>query len=167
MRYRDQPTVEVSQRVSCTPEQAWAVVTDIGLPAKASDELDSVEWLDGADHVELGARFRGTNQHSAMGAWSTECEVIEVEPERRWVWQVRGPLGVSATWGFEIDPASSGVIVRQWGRMGPDPSGLNAAITAMPEKEGRIIANRLVEWERNMRANLAAVQAKFEAPQGD
>lgn len=163
MRYRDQPTVEVSERVSCTPAQAWALITDIALPSRVSEELETVEWLGGADHVEMGAKFRGTNQHSALGAWSTECEVVEVEPERRWVWAVYGPQGVSATWGFEIDPGSSGVIVRQWGRMGPGPSGLNVAITAMPEKEARIVANRLTEWERNMRANLTAVKAAAEA----
>lgn len=163
MRYRDQPTVEVSERVACTPAQAWALVTDITLPSRVSEELAAVEWLGGADRVEVGARFRGTSKHDALGAWSTECEVIEVEPERRWVWAVHGPEGVSATWGFEIDPASSAVIVRQWGRMGPGVSGLNMAITAMPEKEARIVANRLVEWERNMRANLAAVKAELES----
>ncbi|MBF6241792.1 Polyketide cyclase / dehydrase and lipid transport [Nocardia otitidiscaviarum] len=162
MRYRDQPIIEVSERVSCTPAQAWALVTDITLPPRVSDELESAEWLDGADRVAVGARFRGTNQHSAMGTWSTECEVVEVEPERRWVWQVHGPEGVSSTWGFEVDPTRSGVIVRQWGRLGPGPSGLSYAIDAMPDKEARIIANRLAEWERNMRANLAAVKATFE-----
>ncbi|WP_067539388.1 SRPBCC family protein [Nocardia crassostreae] len=166
MRYRDQPTVEVSERVSCTPAQAWALVTDITLPSRVSEELETAEWLGGADRVAVGARFRGTNRHSALGAWSTECEVTEVEPERRWVWQVHGPMGISATWGFEVDPASSGVILRQWGRMGPGPSGLNAAIAAMPEKEARIVANRLAEWERNMRANLAAVKTALE-PQAD
>ncbi|MEU1205886.1 SRPBCC family protein [Nocardia sp. NPDC005825] len=162
MRYRDQPTVEVSERVTCTPAQAWALVTDITLPSRVSEELATVEWLGESDGVVVGARFRGTNRHQALGDWSTECEVIEVEAERRWVWAVHGPEGVSATWGFEVDPANSGVIVRQWGRMGPGPSGLNVAITALPEKEARIVANRLVEWERNMRANLAAVKAALE-----
>ncbi|WP_306364257.1 SRPBCC family protein [Nocardia sp. CC227C] len=167
MRYRDQPTIEVSERVSCTPAQAWALVTDITLPSRFSEELESAQWLDGADRVAVGARFRGTNRHSAMGNWCTDCEIIEVEPERRWVWQVHGPAGVSATWGFEVDPARSGVIVRQWGRLGPGPSGLSHAISAMPDKESRIIANRLAEWERNMRANLAAVKATFEPPRED
>ncbi|MFE6858676.1 SRPBCC family protein [Nocardia sp. NPDC057668] len=163
MRYRDQPTVEVSERVACTPARAWELLTDITLSSRVSEELATVEWLGDADAVALGARFRGTNRHDALGAWSTECEVIELEPERRWVWAVHGPEGVSATWGFEVDPANSGVIVRQWGRMGPGPSGLNVAITAMPDKEARIVANRLTEWERNMRANLAAVKAAAEA----
>ena len=47
MRYRDQPTVEVTQRVRCDVPAAWALVTDIGLSARCSSELREVEWLDG------------------------------------------------------------------------------------------------------------------------
>ena len=54
MRYSDQPTVEVTQRVKCDPSTAWTLVTDIGLPARCSPELQSVEWLGGADGVRVG-----------------------------------------------------------------------------------------------------------------
>ncbi|MBF6212743.1 SRPBCC family protein [Nocardia puris] len=159
MRYRDCPTIEVTRRVACTPEQAWKLVTDITFPARHSTEVESVEWIAPADRVAPGARFRGSNRHEALGAWQTECEVVEVEPERRWVYDVHGPDGVGATWGFEIDPARDGVIVRQWARMGPGSSGLSVAIASMPDKEARIVANRLAEWEQNMRATLAAIEA--------
>lgn len=58
MRHRDQPTVEVAQRLCCDIDTAWRCVTDIALPARVSTELVGVEWLDGADHVAVGARFR-------------------------------------------------------------------------------------------------------------
>ncbi|WP_069164705.1 SRPBCC family protein [Nocardia altamirensis] len=163
MRYRDCPTVEVAERIPCDPAIAWALVTDIELPARCSDELESVAWEGAVDRVEPGARFRGHNRHSAFGEWQTVCEVVEVEPERRWVWNVFGyDGGISATWGFEIDPAREGVIVRQWGRMGPGPSGLTPAIVASPELEGRIVARRLEEWANGMRANLAYVRAQVD-----
>ena len=44
MRYRDQPTLEVTQRVHCDVATAWKFVTDINLPARCSNELQSVEW---------------------------------------------------------------------------------------------------------------------------
>jgi hypothetical protein len=162
MRYRDLPTVEVTQRVRCDLPTAWALVTDINLPARCSSEVEAVEWLDGASRVEVGARFRGTNKHQAFGDWSTVCEVAEVEDECRWVYNVIGPDGVSATWAFEVEPTSDGVLVRQWGRMGPGPSGLTPAIVAMPEKEARIVANRLAEWQKNMAANLEFVRSQAE-----
>jgi hypothetical protein len=165
MRYRDQPTVEVTQRVRCDVPTAWQLVTDINLPARCSSELQAVEWLDGADAVEVGARFRGRNNHEAMGDWSTICEVTEVEADedqRRWVYNVAGPEGAVATWGFEVEPASDGVLVRQWARMGPGPSGLSPAIVAQPEKEARIVSRRLAEWQKNMAANLELIRSQAE-----
>lgn len=162
MRYRDQPTAEVTQRVRCDVSTAWRYVTDISLPAQCSNELQSVEWLAGADGVAVGARFRGRSRHEAFGDWETECEVVEVDDEKRWVWNVIGPDGVSATWGFEVEPTSDGVVIRQWGRMGPGPSGLTVGIAAQPDKEARIVARRLAEWQQNMAANLEWIRAQIE-----
>jgi hypothetical protein len=162
VRYRDQPTIEVTQRVRCDVRTAWELVTDIGLPARCSSELQAVEWLGDADGVKLGARFRGSNRHDAMGAWQTECEVVEVEHERRWVWNVNASQGVAATWAFEVEPTSDGVLIRQWARMGPAASGLNQAIAARPEMEGRIVAGRLAEWRQNMQLNLDCIRAQVE-----
>lgn len=162
MRYRDCPTVEVSQRIAADPAVIWSIVTDIAVPAQFSSELQSAEWLDGATEVAVGARFRGTNRHESMGEWSTECQVVEVEPGRRWVWVVQGTEGVGATWGFELDPGRDAVTIRQWARIGPGPSGLTFAIQAMPEKEARIISRRLAEWGKHMEANLAGIRELAE-----
>ena len=163
MRFRDQPTIEVAQRVRCDVATAWAYVTDITLPARCSTELQTVEWVDDSDGVSVGARFRGRNQHDAFGSWEAECEVVEVEDQRRWVWNVLAPDGFGATWGFEVEPTSDGVLIRQWGRMGPGKSGLSVAIEAQPDKEGRIVARRLAEWQQNMQANLDWIRSQAEA----
>jgi hypothetical protein len=162
MRYRDRPTVEVEERIQAEPDAVWAVVTDIDLPARFSPELQSVEWLDGATGVAVGNRFRGTNQREDLGEWQSVSVVAEVEPGRRWVWEVHGADGVMATWGFEVDPGRDAVRVRQWARMGPEPSGVTVAIDAAPDKEGRIISYRLDEWRRSMAANLAGIKALLE-----
>lgn len=162
MRYRDQPTVEVTQRVKCDVPTAWARVTDIELPARCSSELQSAQWLGDADGVKVGARFRGSNENGAMGSWQTECEVVEVDEGRRWVWNVLGGQAVVATWAFEIEPTSDGVLIRQWARMGPGPSGLTHAIVAKPALEGRIVARRLTEWQQNMQINLDCIRDEFE-----
>ncbi|GAA0604494.1 SRPBCC family protein [Sporichthya brevicatena] len=155
MRYRDCPTTECSTRVAAPPEAVWELVTDITLPARFSPELKAAEWLDGATGVAVGNRFRGHNCNDVMGDWSTTCLVSEVEEGRRWVWQVVYEDGeVSSSWGFEVEPGRDATTVRQWGRMGPGPSGLTPAILAMPDKEGRIIARRLAEWRAGMTANL-------------
>jgi hypothetical protein len=165
MRYRDQPTVEVAQRVRCDVPSAWDLVTDIGLPARCSPELQAVEWLGDDDRVRVGARFRGRNHNAALGTWEADCEIVEVDDGgdvRRWVWNVLTGEGVGATWAFEVEPTSDGVLVRQWARMGPAPSGLSQIIEARPELEGRIISRRLAQWEQGMRANLEYVRVQLE-----
>src|ERR1700722_16592619 len=132
MRYRDLPTVEATQRVRCDVPTAWALVTDISLPVHCSTELQGVDWLDGATAVEVGARFHGRSKHEAFGEWSTVCEVVEIEDQRRWVYNVVGPEGTSATWAFEVEPTSDGVLVRQGGRRGPGPSALPRAVVGVP-----------------------------------
>jgi hypothetical protein len=162
MRYRDQPTVEVTQRVRCDVATAWGYVTDITVPARCSAELQSVEWLDGADGVRVGARFRGRNSNDTIGEWETVCEVVEAEEQRRWVWNVLGHEEPVASWGFEVEPATDGVLIRQWARMGPGPSGLNIGIAAQPDKEARIVARRLSDWQRGMQANLDWIRSQVE-----
>jgi uncharacterized protein YndB with AHSA1/START domain len=162
VRYRDGPTVEVEERIAGDPDRVWKLVTDITLPARFSSELQSVDWLDGATEVAIGNRFRGTNRREDLGDWQTECRIIEVEPERRWVWEVHALGGVLATWGFEVDPGRDGVRVRQWARMGPGRSGVTMAIEANPDKEARIISHRLADWRRNMEANLAGIRRIVE-----
>ncbi|GAA4744342.1 SRPBCC family protein [Gordonia alkaliphila] len=163
MRLRDNPIIEVSRKLDCTPEQAWALVTDIALPTRADGELVGVEWLDDADAVAVGARFAGHNRNEVLGEWTTTSVVTEVEDGRRWVWSVgTDDAEPWALWGFEVDPAREGVVVRQWGRFGPGDSPLRGMIAAQPEKEARIIAGRMAVWQAGMEANLAALAAALD-----
>lgn len=163
MRWRDTPTVEVTERIAADPDAAWAAVTDITLPVAPSPELQEVAWLDGATEPVVGARFEGRNRNEHLGEWTTTCTVTEVEAPRRWTWEVSAGDEPWSTWGFEVDPVRDGVVVRQFLRMGPGRSGLNIAIDAMPEREGRIIEVRLAEHGAAMAATLAALKTRLEA----
>ena len=164
MRLRDTPTVEVVERLSCTPEQAWALIIDIELPTRADGELQRVEWLDGATGVAVGARFRGYNANSQMGEWHTESEIAEVEDGRRWVWCVGSVADPVATWGFEVESDGDGVVVRQWAKAGTGPSPLSDFIAQHPAKEGAIVAHRMSVWRDGMAANLAMLAQLAATP---
>lgn len=155
MRLRDTPTVEVTERLGCSPEHAWALVTDIALPTRADGELQRVEWLDGASGVAVGARFRGYNANAQMGEWQTESEIVEVEDGRRWVWCVGGVEEPFAVWGFEVDPDGDGAVVRQWAKFGTGPSPITEFVAQHPDHEGAIVAHRMSVWRDGMAANLA------------
>lgn len=164
MLLRDAPTVEVGVRIAAPADRVWDLLTDITLPARHSPELKGVEWLDGADSPSVGARFEGHNENPMIGSWTTTCTVVEVEAGRRWVWDVGD--GVAATWAFELDPDPEGdaVIVRQWARLGPGPSGLTDLIASDPDGEAAIVSGRLRGWRRDIKANLEEVRRQAEVP---
>lgn len=162
MRYADHPTVQVEARIDGDPNAIWRVLTDIDFPVAQSPELQQVRWVEG-DTVAVGNRFEGDNRNEHLGEWTTTATIVEVVEGRRWVWQIRNGDDVMATWGFEVDPGRDAVTVRQWARLGPDPSGLSIAIANSPDKEARIVSRRMAEWRTGMEANLAALRARMTA----
>jgi Polyketide cyclase / dehydrase and lipid transport len=52
-RYADNPTVEASTWIDADPARVWSLVSDIQLMPTLSNELQSVEWADGADRPRL------------------------------------------------------------------------------------------------------------------
>ncbi len=164
MRYADGPSAEAVIYIAAPPQRVWAFVSDIGVPARFSDELSAVEWAGGATGPCVGARFTGRNRHPAIGSWETTSVVAECESGRCFAWNVETSEGISASWRFELEADGEGTRLRQCGRMGPAPSGLTIAISAMPDKEERIIARRLMEWQRNIVANLEGIKALAESP---
>jgi hypothetical protein len=70
---------------------------------------------------------------------------------------------VSASWRFELALEGEGTRLRMWARMGPARSGLSSAIEAWPDKEERIVARRLDEWQRNMAATVQGIKALAES----
>lgn len=160
MRYEEGPTAGADVLVRAPLERVWALVTDINVPARFSDELRGADWVD--EGPRMGARFVGRSWHKAMGDWETTCIVNRFEPMRAFGWCVTDVDNPSSSWWFELEPEADGVRLRQGMRMGPAPSGLNIAITATPDKEERIIARRLEEHEANMRATLEGIRQLAE-----
>jgi Polyketide cyclase / dehydrase and lipid transport len=166
MRYGDGPTTTVEEYVAATPGQLWPLVTDINLPARFSTEFDGAEWAAGGPAgagPKVGSSFVGRNHHPAAGAWQTTSVVVACKEARLFAWDVRSDGGVSASWRFELAPEGEGTRLRMWARMGPARSGLSSAIEARPDKEERIVAHRLDEWQRNMAATVQGIKALAES----
>jgi hypothetical protein len=162
-RYADTPTVETRIWIDAPPERVWALVSDVTLMPGMSQELQAVQWLDGATEAALGARFIGRSRHEALGEWSTTSYVVEFEAGRVFGWAVEDPQHPSARWRFRLDPADGGTELSQWMQLGPARSGLSLAIDRMPDKEQKIVFVRMREFERNMTATLAQIKKLAEA----
>jgi Polyketide cyclase / dehydrase and lipid transport len=163
MRYADGPTAEATVHVSAPPDVLWPLVSDIHLVASLSSEVQEVAWLDEVREPVVGAAFRGRSRHRAVGEWNTTSRVVACDPPRVFAWAVEDPEDPAAMWRFELTPRAGGTDLRQWARMGPGFSFLCQAIAAMPDKEERIVAGRLREWQAAIEANLAALKELAEA----
>ena len=164
MRFADHPTTETEVYVSAPPAAVWPLVTEIMTPSLFRTELQEAIWLEtDAERAPcLGARFKGRNFHPARGEWETTSTIVDFVPEQRFGWAVGDPDQPSALWRLELAPEGSGTRLRYWAQMGPGPSGMTAVIEKMPDKEERIIARRLEEFERNMLATLEGIKQLAE-----
>lgn len=165
MKYADCPTVEVSTAITAPASVVWDLVSDIELSSRFSTEVSGADWLEGHDGPALGARFVGHSAHDAIGEWTTTCIVTGYEPGRLFEWSVIGTEdNVSSIWRYTIDDIGDGTVrLSYWFQMGPGRGGLNFAIDRMPDKEGRIVARRLVEHEANMNSMLAGIKETAES----
>ena len=161
-RYADNPTVQVQTWIGASPRRVWELVSDIELMPTMSQELQSVEWLDGALEPAVGAKFIGRSKHESLGEWATTSHVIECEPHRVFAWAVEDPANPTAIWRFRLEPKTGGTELSEWMQMGPARSGLSFAIDRMPEKEQKIVFVRMREFEQNMAATLAHIKKLAE-----
>jgi Polyketide cyclase / dehydrase and lipid transport len=157
-RYADTPTAEVRTGIDASPRRVWELVSDIQLMPTISQELQSIEWLDGATAPAVAAKFVGHSKHEALGEWATTSHVIECEPERVLAWAVEDPSNPTAIWRFRLEPKDGGTELSQWMQMGPVRSGLSFAIDRMPDKEQKIVFVRMREFERGMTFTLDQIK---------
>ncbi|MET9917214.1 SRPBCC family protein [Streptomyces sp. NPDC006435] len=177
MKYSDGLSVEVTVHVDATVQRVWELVSDIGLPARLSPELQSVAWLDGAARPVVGARFEGFNRHPMIGEWRTVSHVIEADEQRAFAWAVTDadgrygeatldPARCMASWRYGIAAEGSGTRLRQTARIGPGRSGLLVAIEGRPDRERQIIEFRLKELRAGMATTLHGIKELAEEDGG-
>ena len=115
------------------------------------------------ESVTVAAIFVGTNHNDTFGERQTTSTVTRCEPPRYFEWTVGDPHDFNTWWWFSIDADHDGAItVTQWVQLGPGPSGLHDVIAARPDAEERIVASRLNQFRRDIRATLAVIKAEAE-----
>ncbi|OBH93268.1 SRPBCC family protein [Mycobacterium sp. E2733] len=161
-RYADKPTVEASTWIDADPARVWSLVSDIKLMPTLSNELQAVEWAEGADGPRVGARFVGHNEHEAFGRWTTTSQVVACDEPHEFAWAVGEPDYPAAMWRFRLKSRDGGTALSYWMQMGPGRSGLSAAIESMPDKEQKIVFVRMREFEAAIGKTLAAIKRLAE-----
>jgi uncharacterized protein YndB with AHSA1/START domain len=161
-RYADNPTVEASTWIDADPARVWSLVSDVELMPTLSNELQAVEWVEGAVGPRAGARFVGHNEHEAFGQWSTTSQIVVYDEPREFAWAVGDSDNPSATWRFRLVPRDGGTALSYFAQMGPGRSGLSVAIDSMPDREQKIVFVRMREFEAAIDKTLAAIKRLAE-----
>ena len=161
IRLTDEPGTWAEIHVAASAEQVWAIVTDINLPARFSDEFLGATWTDGGP--ALGASFVGRNRHPAIGGWEVESYVDAFVPGRSFGWATVDRINPGSRWRFDLTPDDVSTRLRYSMSMGPGPSGISIAIESMPEKEPRILRRRILEHHVNMLRTIEGIRAIAEA----
>lgn len=90
-------TVSASTEVRASPDEIYAVVSDVTRIPQWSPETARVEWL-------APDRFRAWNRRR-LGRWRTTARVVEAEPGRRFAFVVQAMGGDWTRWTWDIAPA--------------------------------------------------------------
>jgi hypothetical protein len=102
--------VEVSKVVAATPEQVYALVSDLPSMGRFSPENTGGKWVKGATGPAVGAKFEGTN---ALGKkkWKTLATVTSAQPGKEFAFDVVAAGCKVAGWGFALEPVEGGTKV--------------------------------------------------------
>ncbi len=96
-----------SVHVDASPEEVFALLTDLDRLPSLSPENERCEFLEGSSTIEVGARFRGHNRAGDY-EWHADCEVTELEPDRRFAYEVPPGYEHATTWAYSIEPDADG-----------------------------------------------------------
>ncbi len=98
------PADETSIAIEAPPARVWGLITDVTQMGRWSPECWSCTWLDGADAVALGARFKGRNNRGLM-RWSTISTVVVAEEPNHFAFEVDDS---GMRWGYRFEGAGDG-----------------------------------------------------------
>jgi nitroreductase len=160
LRFDDGPGAVAEIDIAATPATVWALISDINLPARFSEEFIGADWA--SDERGVGAVFEGRNHHPAIGEWTIPCFVDTCDEPRSFGWRTSDVDHPGARWRFDLEPREGGTRLRFVYSMGPGPSGTTMAIANHPGKETRVLRRRIGEVYANMQRTVEGVKQLAE-----
>ena len=155
--------------VAASPEQVYAVVSDLPRSAEWSVECIGGEWISGTPGT-VGAVFRGHNYRSTevvawapvvRGNWDTESEVHAADAPHTFAWAMRTKAGQKqeSIWSFHIRPTEGGSILAHHFWMGKPTEGIRGITAEMDDNE----RDRFFEeWAEKLRGDMAATLGRIK-----
>ncbi len=147
----------VTVHMEASPDQVWALVSDVTRIGSYSPETFEAEWIEGATGPAVGAKFRGHVKRNGIGPvyWTT-CVVSSCIPGSEFAFDVLTGGKALNTWAYRIAPSGDGSDVTESFRLA-DTMSLRLYWAVLGWARGK--TNR-----RGMQATLDAIKAEVEQP---
>lgn len=141
-----------SIRISASPHEVFAYLTDLGKLPELSPENVRCEFHHGSDRIEVGATFRGYNR-SGDHEWHADCVVTAHEPDRYFAYLVPPNFEHATTWSYLVEPDGDGCVVTE---------SFVAPMLALPDVYPGRIEGRRDNLERACATTLANLKSALE-----
>lgn len=167
----ESPLFELEARipVAASPDDVYAVVSDLPRSAEWSPECRGGEWVAGEPGA-VGSVFRGENLRAedvvgwaplVRGVWHTEARITAAEPGRtfRWMMLSHAGEGQESIWGFDIEPAEEGAVLVHHFRMGRATAGIHKIVAELDETDRKRF---ITEWTEKLEQDLDATLTRIK-----
>jgi Polyketide cyclase / dehydrase and lipid transport len=155
--------------VSCSPAEAWRLVSNVERIGEFSPECVSARWLDSATGPTVGARFEGTNRVVVDGdeaVWIRPCVVTAVVSGEYFAYVVGDRFNgtAAAEWAFRVEATTDGTctITHSFRHMPDGLSGTRSQADAHPEAAVEILRRRAIALQDGMRKTLGRMRNQLE-----
>ncbi len=157
-RIEDGPGVVVEIDTDARPEAVWEVISDIGMPARFSQELVDAEWTSDGDRG-VGSTFRGSNSIPDIRDWDTNCIVTAWKDQETFEWRVTDAQKPGAIWRFDLVEQGGGSRLRFSMTIGKENNGTAPRALKDPSQESEILRTRRLIHKANMQRVVEGVKS--------
>lgn len=142
--------------VERTPEDLYALVSDITRMGEWSPQCRACWWDDPEAGPVTGAWFTGRNE-TPQRTWETRSQVVAADPGREFAWEVNNGW---VRWGFQLTPDGDATVLTQSWHF--KPKGIAGFHDRFGERAEEEIITRSQAAKTGIPVTLAAIKATAE-----
>lgn len=162
-------TVRASIGIAATPDQVYALVSDLPRSGEWSPECLGGEWI-GGPPATVGTVFRGKNLRQPevvgwapliRGVWYTECRIVAAEPGETFQWMMlsHALTDQESIWGFDVAEHEGGAVLTHHFHMGRATAGIRQIVAGLTEPER---VKFIEEWTQKLTGDLETTVTRIK-----